>query len=194
MQTEPVSLLLGPDSSESFPTLPIIVLYADFEAGNAAVHVCRHLASRFGAELNLPIKPWSFGVMGMSRLRRAIESDLAEAAIVVVALKEHEALPSDAARCLEAWAAQVSARPVALVGVLSDGDDPTHGKFPAIKQLQEIATRAQAEFFHTRCVDAPALETVADKVAQRAEAMTSVLARIVQTDPRPPVSHWGINE
>ena len=102
-------------------------------------------------------------------------------------------LPEAVQDWIETWLGRRERGTGVLAAMIGIGEDALKGWTPIHVYLREAAQRANMDYL-PQVLDAPQdrLDGSIEKIARRAEEVTSLLDSILH---RPPIaSHWGINE
>ena len=170
-----------------------VILYDDFALALKAKAMLER-AAQHAAEATLwSVKPWRANLLTLTGLANAALSDAAEAQLVVLAVRQTEAIPTWVLVWLERWAACRQVQDAALAvfdgghgGTLSTTTSPELSRFAERHGLSFIfddGTPAQDE-------SASSL----DNLRERERSQTTTMIQILEQPIHSYYQHWGINE
>jgi hypothetical protein len=173
------------------PTIKVVIVYEDFEAGKHAKATYDFLVEHLGHECQFTNQMWKFDVLTIAKLREIAAKDAAFADIIIVACRGDE-LPSDVKGWFELWLAERS-HPIALVGLFNEEAGPEISE-AARSYLAEIAQRGRMEFFAkpTEWNNGRKPEAFLFARGLDSRKTLSTLAGVMERDLSFP--RWGINE
>jgi hypothetical protein len=173
------------------PTIKVVIVYEDFEAGKHAKATYDFLVEHLGHECQFTNQMWKFDVLTIAKLREIAAKDAALADIIIVACRGED-LPAEVQTWFELWLAEKS-HPIALVGLFNESDVQPENLEAARAYLAEIARRGRMEFFAKP--EGPGRKAEEPFLFARGldtQKTLSTLAGVMERDLSFP--RWGINE
>jgi hypothetical protein len=179
----------GNSDREVNSVLNVVIAYEDLETGKRAMKTYEYMVQQLGDQCLFANQMWKFDVLAVPKLKEIAAKDAAAAEIIIISAHEGRELPNEVKAWIEMWLAYRT-EASAIVGLFA-GQSETN---PVRSYLEEIARRAQIEFFcqpgiwpgtpHTRSTT-----TLANPRSDKAIAFLTTA-----TQEAPSFPHWGINE
>ncbi len=175
------------------PAFSVVMVYADFAAGQRAMQTCKSLITRFGQDFEFQTHLWKFDMLRFDDCRQLAASQATAADMIILSLGERNHLPEATWNWVEDWLPERRDRPGALVALLRKPGESSAASLEIQSALEMAARRGGLTFFaHEFDPPEPDLETKLHWLDHRANTVSSVLEEILhQPAPEP---HWGINE
>lgn len=175
------------------PSLEVLVLYDEPDAGRRAKAWYDHLVAGFGEELRIEVKLWRFDLLNLPESREQMRTD-ADARLLVVAVKARTSLPDGFTEWLETWAKHRTHEDTALavLPVERAADRSTPSQIVGV--LRRAAERRGLTFLCSVDSAESDGEWRATHRAQRdaAQGLTPAPAELL--DGSHPWDHHGLNE
>lgn len=173
------------------PVFRLIVVYEDYAAGCLADETCTFLLSQLGDEFEGRCGRWKFDLLRQPQFQKIAAAEAAIADVVMVAGRGTSPLPLEVMQWMDGWVAGRRKEGAALIALLDMAANPLSVVPPAFAYLQQIATKAEMDFFphftEFRRNNLPEPEAVVPPEVAAAQPVNP---------PVPPLiyQHWGINE
>ncbi len=172
---------------ETKATRPVVVIYEDDVAREAAVTFCDQLVQRFWSLCGFDISWWSFQLLAEGRASQEAASKAAGAELVIFAARPEGDLPALVDAWIESWLHLRGDREGALVGLMDPCGTLTGGATTKYLRLRTAAHRAGMDYL----TQVPqnftyAIPNSLESYSERAEQVTSVLDEILQRPPPTP--------
>jgi hypothetical protein len=167
-------------------TWPVVVVYEDTAAREAAVKFCDLLIERFWASSGFEVGWWSFASLEDEASAREALEKATEAPLIVFATRPEGALPDTVKAWIETCMSRRGDREGALVGLMDPGAGLSRALADKYVYLRTLAHKGAMDYL----TELP--ETIArvisesmESYTERAHQVTSVLDEILH-QPAPP--------
>jgi hypothetical protein len=192
--------MLGSMQSLSFPSfgssdrdinsaLNVVIAYEDLETGKRAMKTYEYMVQQLGEQCLFANQMWKFDVLAVPKLKDIAAKDAAAAEIIIISAHAGRDLPAEVKSWIEMWLGYKT-EASALVA-LFDGDTEFN---PARVYLEDIASRAQIEFFCQPGVRPSGVHTRSATTLAHPRGEKTLAFLTTATQEVPSFPHWGINE
>lgn len=173
------------------PVFRLIVVYEDYAAGCLADETCTFLLSQLGDEFEGHCGRWKFDLLRQPQFQKIAAAEAAIADVVMVAGRGTSPLPLEVMQWMDGWVAGRRKEGAALIALLDMAANPLSVVPPAFAYLQQIATKAEMDFFPHFTEfwrnNLPEPEAVVPPEVAAAQPVNPPVAPLIY-------QHWGINE
>jgi hypothetical protein len=172
--------------AESKETWRVAVLYEDTDNRQRAMQVGDHLMRQFWSEIEFDFNRWRFSFLEDPVLARQAGRHLADADVVILALRREGELPPGWKHWLEEHLEARGVREGAFIVLFDSEDSSSPFGCPKERYLRSLAQRSGMDYL----TEAPAallggLPDSLDGFSQRAEEHTTIIERILTNVPPP---------
>ena len=174
-------------------TFSAAIAYEDSTTRDRALETCDRLMQKFWTDVEFEFSWWRFDFLRDKGIFKAAVEAAARSDLIMISAHAARQLPEAVQDWIETWLGRRERGTGVLAAMIGIGEDALKGWTPIHVYLREAAQRANMDYL-PQVLDAPQdrLDGSIEKIARRAEEVTSLLDSILH---RPPIaSHWGINE
>jgi hypothetical protein len=178
--------------AESRPTLNVVILYEDFNAGKHAKETYDYLVHQLGHDFEFYNQMWKFDVLVIPKMRQMAVKDAAASDLIIVSTHGVGELPPEMKLWIEEWV-ENKGHARALVTLVDRPKDIFSEDTSIRSCLQDAAGRAGVAFF-AQPDDWPDREAdfSLEQISERAQKTSIIMADFIHNNA--PINHWGINE
>lgn len=160
--------------------LRVVLVYQDIADGQRAMRVLNGVVRGQGDDLEFEPVVWSFDLLSDPEWRAAATSDALKADILLISTSSPNPLPEAVERWVEDALGRKRGTEAAIVAIFGSEDYPDAAASPRLQALETATRQAGLDFFapqprHERTE----LDAILERIHQRAEMVTPVLAEIL---------------
>ncbi len=179
----------GPSDRDFNSALNVVIAYEDLETGKRAMKTYEYMVQQLGEDCLFANQMWKFDVLAVPKLKDIAAKDAAAAEIIIISAHGGRDLPAEVKSWIEMWLGYKT-EASALVA-LFDGDTEFN---PARAYLEDIASRAQIEFFCQPSIRLGSAQTRSTTTLAHPRSEKTFAFLTTATQEVPSFPHWGINE
>jgi hypothetical protein len=173
-------------SAESKEAWSVAVLYEDSEVRQRALRVGDHLMRQFWSEIEFDFNWWRFSFLEDLTLAQQAGRHLADADVVILALRREGELPANLKRWLEEFLAARGVREGAFIALFDEEGSPPPTGCRRDLYLRSLAQRSGMDYLREAPSALPCgLPDSLDGFSERAEEHTSIMENILSHTPPP---------
>ena len=175
---------LDTNEQEGSHPLRVVLTYQDIAAGQCAMRVLNGLARGLGDDLEFQPLLWSFDLLSDPDWRAAATSDVLNADILLISTSSPNPLPDSVERWVKDAIGRKRGTDAAVVAIFGSEDNPDGAGSPRLEAVRAAAQQAGLDFFAP--LRRSELDASLERIHQRAEMVTPVLAEILSHHTSPP--------